>query len=293
VPAGVLTWDGTGEKIFETGVDQGVLYLLNTTNGLYDDGVPWNGLTAVNEKPAGAAANPTYADNIKYSNIRSAETFGGTLEAYTFPDEFAACDGQDAPATGVTVGQQGRATFGLSYRTKVGNDSDADAGFKYHLVYGATAAPSEKDYATVNDSPTSVQFSWDFDCTPVNVTGLNPTCILVIDSTKVDSTALSTLLDDLHGTVGTNPILPDPDTVLALFTGSVTAITLTAPTFDGAHTITIPSQTGVKYYVDGVLHSAGSHLLTTGQSKIVTAVAQPGYKFNTPVVTQWMFTFVS
>lgn len=290
---GVLTWDGTGEKVYETGVDHGVLYPINVSSGLYDDGFAWNGLTAVNEKPSGAAANKTYADNILYSNIRSAELFAGTLEAYTFPDEFGPCDGTNSPAVGASVGQQTRQTFGLCYRTKVGNDVSGDLGFKLHLVYGATAAPSEKDYATVNDSPAAVQFSWDFDCTPVPVTGLNPTCILTIDSTKVDSDALDSLMDSLYGTVGTAPILPTPDTVLAFFTGSITNITLSPATFNGAHTITIPSQTGVKYYVDGVFHAAGTQILTTGQTKVVSAVAQPGYHFNTPVVTEWLFTFVS
>jgi hypothetical protein len=293
VPVGVLTWDGTGEKVFETGVDHGVLYPLNPSTSLYDDGVAWNGLTEIDEKPSGATANKTYADNILYSNIRSAELFGGTIKAYTYPDEFAACDGGNAPTTGVNVGQQPRQTFGLCYRTKVGNDVNGELGFKLHLVYGATASPSEKDYATVNDSPASVEFSWDFDCLPVPVTGLSPTSILVIDSTKVDATALGDLMDDLYGTVGTAPLLPSPDTVLAFFTGSVTAITLSPATFDGAHTITIPSQTGVVYYVDGVVHTAGSQLLTTGQKKVVSAVAQPGYKFNTPVVTEWLFTYVS
>jgi hypothetical protein len=289
----VLTWDGTGEKKFETGVDHGVLYPLNTTNGLYDTGVSWNGLTAVNEKPGGAAANPQFADNIKYLNLLSAETFAGTIQAFTFPPEFEACDGTEAPAVGVAVGQQGRATFGLCYRTKVGNDLSSDAGFKLHLVYGALAAPSEKDFATINDSPAAVQFSWDFNCTPAVVTGMQPTSLITIDSTEVDSGALAALEAFLYGTGGSAPSLPPPDSVLALFTGAITAITLTAPTFDGAHTITIPSETGVTYYVDGVIHAAGTQLLTTGQKKIVTATPNAGYVFNTPFVDEWMFTFVS
>lgn len=289
----VLTWDGTGEKKFETGVDHGVLYILNTGNGLYDTGVAWNGLTAVNEKPGGAAANPQFADNIKYLNLLSAETFAGTIQAFTFPPEFDACDGVDAPAAGVSVGQQGRATFGLCYRTKVGNDLSSDAGFKLHLVYGALAAPSEKDYATINDSPSATAFSWDFNCTPASVTDLQPTSLIVIDSTEVDSGALTSLEAFLYGTEGSAPSLPPPDDVIALFTGSITAITLTAPTFDGAHTITIPSETGVTYYVDGVVHASGSQLLTTGQKKIVSAVPNAGYVFNTPFVDHWMFTFVS
>jgi hypothetical protein len=154
----VVVFDATGDKRYETGVDHGVLYPLNVESALYDNGFAWNGLTAVNEKPGGAAANPQYADNIKYLNLLSAETFAGTIEAFTYPDEFGACDGTDSPSAGVTVGQQARATFGLSYRTKVGNDVSSDLGYKLHLVYGALAAPSEKDFATVNDSPTAVQF---------------------------------------------------------------------------------------------------------------------------------------
>lgn len=289
----VLTFDGTGDKVYETGVDKGVLYPLNSSNGLYDAGFAWNGLTAVNEKPAGAGSNKQYADNIAYLNILSAETFGGTIEAFTYPDEFGPCDGTNVPAAGVQVGQQSRATFGLSYRTKVGSDSSSDLGYKLHLVYGALAAPSEKDYATINDSPAAVTFSWDFDTTPAAVTGLSPTSLLVIDSTKVDATALGDLEDFLYGTVGTDPSLPPPDSVLALFTGSITAITLTAATFDGAHTITIPSQTGVTYSVDGVDHASGSVVLTTGQKKVVSARPNAGYVFNKPVVTNWLFTFVS
>jgi hypothetical protein len=287
-----LVWDDTGNKRYETGVDHGVLYPLNPSTGLYDTGFAWNGLTAVNEKPDGAAPNPTYADNIKYSNLLSLETFGGTITAYTYPDEFGACDGTDTPSAGVQVGQQPRQTFGLSYRTKVGNDLSAEAGFKLHLVYGALAAPSEKDYATINDSPASVEFSWDFTTTPVSATDLQPTSLIVIDSTLVDPDSLTTLTDLLYGASG-NPELPSPDAVIALFAGDVNFITLTAPTFDGAHTITIPTEAGVKYYVDGVLHAGGSQLLTSGQKKVVTARADVNYVFNTPYVTEWMFTYVS
>ena len=157
-----LVFDDTGNKKFETGVDHGVLYPLNSETSLYDNGFAWNGLTAVQEKPAGAASNPQYADNIKYLNLLSAETFGGTIQAFTYPTEFGACDGTSAPSSGVVVGQQSRQTFGLSYRTKVGNDVSADLGYKLHLVYGALASPSEKDYNTINDSPAAVAFSWDF-----------------------------------------------------------------------------------------------------------------------------------
>lgn len=289
----VVVFDDTGNKRYETGVDHGVLYPLNTGTAAYDTGFAWNGLTAVNEKPGGAAANPQYADNLKYLNLLSAETFAGTIEAFTYPDEFGACDGTNAPFDGVQVGQQTRATFGLSYRTKVGNDVSADLGYKLHLVYGALASPSEKDYATINDSPAAVQFSWDFDCTPVNVTGLQPTCLIVIDSTKVDGTALSNLEDFLYGTSGTDPSLPSPDDVIALFSGTVTAITLTPATFDGAHTITIPTEAGTTYYLDGVEHSAGTVTLTSGQKKVVSATPNLGYVFNKPVVESWLFTYVS
>lgn len=288
-----LTWDDTGDRRYETGVDQGVLYILNTETGLYDAGFAWNGLTAVNEKPGGAAANPQFADNIKYLNLLSAETFAATLQAFTYPVEFEQCDGTATPSSGVAVGQQPRATFGLCYRTKVGTDVSSEAGVKLHLVYGCLAAPSEKDYATINDSPAAVQFSWDLNSTPVTVTDMEPTSLLVIDSTLVDSGAFADLETFLYGTGGSNPSLPSPDDVIAIFAGSVTKITLTAPTFDGAHTITIPSETGVVYRVDGVVHAAGSQLLTTGQKKVVTAEPTAGYVFNTPFVDRWMFTFVS
>lgn len=289
----VLTFDSTGSRRFETGVKKGVLYPLNTGNGLYDTGFAWNGLTEVKEKPAGAGSNKQYADNAVYLNLLSAETFGGEISAFTYPDEFGLCDGTAEPASGVTVGQQSRATFGLSYRTEIGNDVSSDLGYKLHLVYGALASPSEKDYSTINDSPNGVTFTWAFECTGASSTTYGTTSLLTIDSTKVDSAALASLEDFLYGTAGTNPSLPPPDSVTALFTGAITAITLSPATFDGAHTITIPTQTGVQYYLDGVAHAAGSVVLTTGQSKVVSAVAQAGYVFNTPVVDRWLFTFVS
>lgn len=289
----VLVFDDTGNKRFETGVKKGVLYPLNTGNGLYDTGYSWNGLTEVKEKPAGASSNKQYADNILYLNLLSAETFSGEISAFTYPDQFGLCDGTAEPASGVTVGQQSRATFGLSYRTEIGNDVSSDLGYKLHLVYGALASPSEKDYSTINDSPNAVAFTWAFDCTGASSSTYGTTSLLTIDSTKVDATALGDLEDFLYGTSGTNPSLPPPDSVLALFTGTITAITLSPATFDGAHTITIPSQTGVQYYLDGVAHASGTVLLTTGQSKVVSAVAQAGYVFNKPVVTSWLFTFVS
>ena len=213
----VLTWDQVGERFYETGVDHGVLYI--PTAGVYDSGVAWNGLISVTESPSGAEPSPQYADNIKYLNLLSTEEFGGTIEAYTFPDDFAQCDGTAFPAEGLAVGQQTRKTFGLSYRTKIGNDTDGqDLGYKLHLVYGALAAPSEKAYATVNDSPEAVTFSWEFTTTPVDVTGLKPTALLTIDSTKVDEADLTTLEALLYGTAAKEPSLPLPDAVIALFT---------------------------------------------------------------------------
>lgn len=213
-----ITWDDTGKRLYETGTDHGVLYLLGE-GGTYNTGVAWNGLTAVNESPSGAEATALYADNIKYLSLMSAEEFGGTIEAYTYPDEFNQCDGNAEPQEGVTIGQQDRAIFGLSYRTLIGNDVDGQGhGYKIHLVYGAQASPSEKAYATVNDSPEAVTFSWEFTTTPVNVTGFKPTASLVIDSTKVDPTDLQTLETALYGgdSAGT-PKLPLPNEVIAMF----------------------------------------------------------------------------
>ena len=212
----VLTWDQVGERFYETGVDHGVLYI--PTAGVYDSGVAWNGLISVTESPSGAEPSPQYADNIKYLNLLSTEEFGGTIEAYTFPDEFAQCDGTAFPKEGLAVGQQTRKTFGLSYRTKIGNDTDGqDLGYKLHLVYGALAAPSEKAYSTINDSPEAVTFSWEFTTTPVEVTGLKPTALLTIDSTKVASADLTALEALLYGTQLEEPSLPLPDAVIALF----------------------------------------------------------------------------
>lgn len=213
-----ITWDDTGKRLYETGTDHGVLYLLGE-GGTYGTGVAWNGLTAVNESPSGAEATALYADNIKYLSLMSAEEFGGTIEAYTYPDEFNQCDGNAEPQEGVIIGQQDRAIFGLSYRTLIGNDVDGQShGYKIHLVYGAQASPSEKAYATVNDSPEAVTFSWEFTTTPVNVTGFKPTASLVIDSTKVDPTDLQTLETALYGNDSTGtPKLPLPDEVIAMF----------------------------------------------------------------------------
>lgn len=194
-----LEWDATGEKLYETGIEQGVLYPINA-QGVYTPGVAWNGLTSVSESPSGAEATALYADDIKYLNLYSAEEFGATIEAYTYPDEFSVCDGSAELATGVIVGQQARKVFGLSYKTLVGNDVDGqDHGYKLHLIYGAMCSPSQKQYQTVNDSPSAITFSWEVKTTPVNVSGLKPTASLVIDSTKVDDTKLKKLEKILYG----------------------------------------------------------------------------------------------
>lgn len=215
----VLSWDGVGEKVYETGVDRGVLYIPDPVTGAYDEGVPWNGLVSVTETPSGAEANPQYADNIKYLNLYSAEEFGGTIEAFTWPDEFDQFDGLANPFPGVAVGGQDRKSFGLCYRTLVGNDVEENGfGYKLHLVYGCKAAPSEKAYTTINDSPEPITFSWELTTTPVAVTGLaRPTSIITITSNEVDADALADLEDFLYGTLATTASLPDPDEVIALF----------------------------------------------------------------------------
>lgn len=288
----ILTWDGVGERLYETGIDRGVLYL--PTNGVYDTGYAWNGLVSVTESPSGAEATPQYADNIKYLNLVSAEEFGATIEAFTYPDAFAQCDGTAQPSVGVSIGQQPRKSFGFSYRTKVGNDTGgADYGYKLHLVYGALAAPSEKAFNTVNDSPEAITFSWELTTTPVPVTGLKPTAILTVDSTKVPLANLQALEAALYGTAGTNARLPLPDEVVAMFAGAQTAVTPLAPTATTAGVITIPTVTGVTYRrADTNAVVTGTVTITTiGQSVVIRATPASGlYKFNPNVDDDWAFT---
>lgn len=211
-----LVWDETGKRFYETGVAQGVLYPLGES-GTYSKGVPWNGLTAVTESPSGAEATPLFADNIKYLNLVSAEEFGATIEAYTYPDEFAQCDGSAEVAPGVMIGQQSRKVFGLSYKTILGNDTELnDHGYKLHIIYGALAAPSEKGYATINDSPEAITFSWEVTTTPVSVSGFKPTASITVDSTKVDKDKLKALEDLLYGTESEEAKLPLPDEIVTL-----------------------------------------------------------------------------
>lgn len=214
-----LTWDATSERLYETGVSNGVIYPIGST-GNYEDGVAWNGLTAVTESPSGADVTDLWADNIKYLSLRAAEQFGATIEAYTYPDEFAMCDGSAIPADGVIIGQQARKPFGFCYKTVVGNDTDfEDHGYKLHLIYNATVSPSERAYSTINDSPEAITFSWEMTTTPVAVTGYNykPTACITIDSTKVDKDDLKNLEDLLYGTQSADPTLPLPGAVLAVF----------------------------------------------------------------------------
>lgn len=211
-----IVWDQSGERFYETGVKNGVLFVQNA-NGEYGAGVAWNGLTAITESPSGAEATPLYADDIKYVELVSAEEFGATIEAYTYPEEFEACDGSASLVEGITIGQQDRVAFGLCYKTVLGNDVRGnDLGYKIHLIYGAKAAPSERAFQTINDSPEAITFSWEITTTPVNVTGFKPTANLVIDSTKVDADKLALIEEKLFGSDSEEPALPLPDEIVAL-----------------------------------------------------------------------------
>lgn len=278
-----VTWDNVGERLYETGVDHGVLYQLDET-GQYVDGVAWNGLTTVTESPSGAESNKQYADNTVYVNLISAEEFGGTIEAFTYPDAFGQNDGTATPAAGVQLGQQGRRSFGLAYRTLIGNDIEGtEHGYKLHLVYGAQASPSEKAYSTVNDSPEALAFSWEFSTTPVGVTDHKPTSILTIDSRLVDPDTLQDLEDILYGTDVDDPRLPNPNEIIAMFTGGTADVDLLAlannPTFvEGTGVITLPAVTGVQWKVGGANRAPGAQpALAAGASATVRAVAQSGY----------------
>lgn len=224
---GALEWDKTGERYWENGVDHGVLY-VQKDDGTYDNGVVWNGLTGVTESPDGAEPTDLWADNIKYASLRSAETFGATIEAYTYPAEFAECDGSAEPVPGLRLGQQKRKPFGFVFRTNVGNDtaSEADDGYKIHIIYNATASPSERAYETVNDSPDAITFSWEITTTPVVVTGYKPVSTITIDSSKFTETAtkakLTKLEGKLFGTDNTEAELPDPATVIGILDGTIT-----------------------------------------------------------------------
>lgn len=219
-----LEWDKTGEHYYETGVDHGVLYVkkdaktMTSGESEYEAGVAWNGLSNVTESPSGAEESAVYADNIKYLSLRSAENFEGTIEAYTYPDEFGVCDGSVELGAGIKIGQQKRRPFAMAYRTKIGNDVDEDLGYKLHIVYGATAAPAERAYATVNESPEAITMSWSITTTPIAVTGHKPTAHLEIDSTKCDAGVLQKIEDKLFGTADTEPTLLFPDEIATMLT---------------------------------------------------------------------------
>lgn len=279
-----LSWDAPGEKSFETGVDRGVLYRRNPA-GAYNKGYAWLGLVSVSESPSGAESNKQYADNRVYANLISAEEFSATLEAFTYPDEFEACDGSAELGTGISIGQQKRESFGLAYRTLVGNDLNSEAGYKLHLVYGGMAAPTEKAHNTVNDSPELETFSWEISTTPVNVPGHKPTATLTIDSTKVDATRLAAFEDILYGTAGADARMPTPTEVADFFEGSVTVATPVAPTYNAAtKTITIPATPGVVYTIDGE-PVTGAVVIT--EDTIVTAIPAEDRTFPPNVDTDW------
>jgi hypothetical protein len=291
-----LSWDDSGQHTYETGVSQGVLYQIDET-GAYTNGVCWNGLTTVTEKPAGADSTKQYADNIVYLNMIAAETFGGTIEAFTYPIEFEQNDGTASPVAGVTVGQQPRKPFGFCFKSLKGNDTEGNSyGYKLHLIWNALAAPSEKAYATVNDSPEPIGFSWDVSTTPVAVgTVLSvdyaPTSQMTIDSTKVDPAKLATLEGYLYGTVSDDPTLPSPAAVITIMASTLTTATPAAPTYSSStDLITIPSTTGVLYYIDGVLVPAGDFGPITSD-KLVKAKPAVGYKFSAEQQTQWGIIF--
>lgn len=282
-----LKWDGVGERFYETGVNQGVLYVPDNT-GKYSLGVAWNGLTTVTESPSGAEASPLYADNIKYVNLVSAEEFGATLEAYTWPKEFNQFDGVGSPSAGIYVGQQSRKAFGLSYKTLLGNDIEGtDYGYKLHFVYNALAKPTEKAYSTVNDSPEGITFSWELTTTPVDVPGMKPSALITIVSTEVDPAKLQELEDILYGTAGADARLPLPDEIFALFAGTITEVAPVEPTQAG-NVVTIPTTTGVVYKINGEVVSGA---VTITEDVMVTAEPAAGYVFPNVSDRDWFYPF--
>lgn len=291
----VLEWDLVGERTYEAGVDRGVLYLPDGS-GNYNNSVAWNGLTTVTEKPTGAAATPQWADNIKYLNLISAEEFGATIQAFTYPDEFAQCDGTAEPSPGLRVGQQARRHFGLCYRTRLGNDVEGqDFGYKLHLIYGAQASPSDKAYSTINDQPAAIDFSWDISTTPVSVTGHKPSSLLVIDSTKVNAAALQALQDLLWGSASADARLPLPNEVIALFSGTVAEVDLgtyaNQPSYNATtHVVTLPNVTGVQWRVNGADAAPGAQPpLSVGEVADIDAVPTAGHSLKGD--TDWSFDY--
>lgn len=275
----VLAWDQTGQRKYETGVDRGVLFVVDGA-GAYGTGVVWNGLVSVTESPSGAEATPQYADNIKYLNLISAEEFGGTIEAFHSPVQFDICDGTATPYPGVTVTQQSRRSFGLAYRNFVGNDTlGTDFGEKIHLVYGAVAAPSEKTRGTVNDSPEAVTFSWEFTTSPIDVPGLKPSAHIIVDSTVAGAAGITALKNIIWGTAGADSRLPLPAEVFGLFAGAITTAVPTKPV-QTTNTVAIPVIAGVDYKVGNTIVT-GTYTLpgASGATTIITAVPKVGFAF--------------
>ena len=287
-----LTWDATGERLYETGVSQCAVYPV--VNNAYPQGYAWNGITGVTESPSGADSNPQYADNIKYLNLISNEEFGATITAFTYPDEFADCDGSAAPVPGVRIGQQTRKPFGLAYKTILGNDSEGvDYGYKLHLIYNAIASPSEKAYNTVNDSPEANEFSWEITTTPLNVTGYKPTACITITSTDVDAVSLAALEDALYGTASAAAYLPLPDEVISMMGGSNVEITLSranlklkvgdtytlkATTIPAGETVTFSSSASAKASVDSATGVVTA--VATGSAVITASITVDGTTYT-------------
>jgi hypothetical protein len=285
-----LTWDNIGEKTFEAGVEMGVLYKQNA-QGVFNTGFAWNGLVTVNESPSGAEANKQYANNKVYANITSAEEFSGSLEAFTYPAAFAECDGYAELTPGVSIGQQRRVPFGLSYKTKIGNDlQDLEAGYKLHLVYNAKAAPSERNYTTINESPEAMTMSWDLSTEPVEVPGKRPTATLVIDSTQVDAGRLADLERVLYGTDSEEPRLPLPAEVATIIATDLTVASKPVqPAYNAAtDTITIPVTTGVDYFINGEVVTGP---VVISEDTLVTAGPATGYKLPPMSDTDWVITY--
>lgn len=264
-----LAWDQTGQRLYETGTDRGVLYPQNAL-GQYPKGVAWNGLTGVTESPSGADKTDLWADNIKYLSLRAAEDFGATVTCYTYPDEWLACDGSAEPVSGVTIGQQTRKPFGLSFRSIIGNDTESnDHGYKIHLIYNATASPSERAYSTVNDSPEAIEFSYELATTPTNITGYKPIASMTIDSTKVAADRLAALEAVLYGNGATDPRLPLPDEVIAILGGtSVPSVTV----IPSRNEITV----GDEFVLEAQVSPAGETVTWSSSSDSIATVTSGG-----------------
>lgn len=286
-----LTWGDTGDRLFEAGVDHGVLFPYGS--GGYEKGVAWNGLTTVTRTPSGAEPTNLYADNKKYLTLRSAEEFGFTIEAYSSPVEFDQCDGSASPAPGVHIGQQGRRMFAFSWRSRVGNDVEGtDFGYKIHIAYGATASPSERSFETINDSPTAQTLSWEAATTAIEIDGFKPTAILTIDSTTANAQALQSLEAILYGTAGQDARLPLPDEVVALFAGTGNVVTPTQPSFAAATgVITIPTVPGVQYIrADTNKPVTGNVTITkAGDTLGIKALPTAGNRFPEDADDYWTF----